>query len=69
MTRPPARIGDPVSAADTPALIIELEAFEKNLHRLPESLVGKPVRIRPHAKTHKCPVIALKQIEIGRAHV
>ena len=63
--RPPALIGDPLSAVDTPALIIELDAFEKNLHRLPESLVGKPVRVRPHAKTHKCPIIALKQIELG----
>ena len=69
MMRPPARIGDPLSAVDTPALIIELEAFEKNLHRLPESLVGKPVRIRPHAKTHKCPVIALKQIALGAVGV
>ena len=65
MTRPPARIGDPLSAVDTPALIIDLDAFEFNLRRLPESLIGKPVRIRPHAKTHKSPIIALKQIELG----
>ena len=65
MMRPPARIGDPLGAIDTPALIIDLDAFEYNLRRLPESLVGKPVRVRPHAKTHKCPIIALKQIELG----
>lgn len=65
MTRPPARIGDPLSAVDTPALIIDLDAFEFNLRKLPETLVGKPVRIRAHAKTHKCPIIALKQIELG----
>ena len=65
MTRPPARIGDPLPAVDTPALIIDLDAFEYNLRRLPESLIGKPVRVRPHAKTHKCPVIALMQIELG----
>ena len=69
MTRPPARIGDPLSAVDTPALIIDLEAFEFNLRRLPESLIGKPVRIRPHAKTHKSPIIALKQIELGAVGV
>ena len=28
MTRPPARIGDPLSTVDTPALIIDLDAFE-----------------------------------------
>ncbi len=32
---------------------------------LPETLIGKPVRIRPHAKTHKSPIIALKQMEWG----
>lgn len=65
MTRPPARIGDPINEVDTPALIIDLDAFEHNLRKLPETLIGKPVRIRPHAKTHKSPVIALKQIELG----
>ena len=65
MTRPPARIGDPLSAVDTPALIIDLDAFEFNLRKLPETLIGKPVRIRPHAKTHKSPIIALKQMELG----
>ena len=65
MTRPPARIGDPISAVDTPALIIDLDAFEFNLRKLPETLIGKPVRIRPHAKTHKSPIIALKQMELG----
>ncbi len=65
MTRPPAHLGDPLSAIDTPALLIDLDAFEYNLRRLSESLIGKPVRVRPHAKTHKCPIIALKQIELG----
>ncbi len=69
MNRPPAQIGDPLSAVDTPALIIDLDAFEYNLRRLPETLIGKPVRIRPHAKTHKSPIIALKQIELGAVGV
>ena len=69
MSYPPARIGDPLSAIDTPALIIDLDTFEFNLRRLPESLIGKPVRIRPHAKTHKSPIIALKQIELGAVGV
>ena len=28
-----------------------------------------PVKARPHAKTHKCPVIALKQVELGAVGV
>ena len=69
MTRPPARIGDPLDAVDTPALIVDLDAFEYNLRKLPETLIGKPVRIRPHAKTHKSPIIALKQIALGAVGV
>src|SRR5438132_1501700 len=30
---------------------------------------GSTVRLRQHAKTHKCPVIALKQIELGAVGV
>ncbi len=68
-TRAPAEVGMPLAEVDTPALLIELPAFERNLRRVPESLVGKRVRVRPHAKTHKCPTIALKQIELGAVGV
>jgi D-serine deaminase-like pyridoxal phosphate-dependent protein len=54
---------------DTPALLIELDAFERNLDRLPAALAPTGVRLRPHAKTHKCPIIALKQIERGAVGV
>ena len=50
---PPARVGDLVSAVDTPALLLDLDAFERNLRKLPETLAGRPVTIRPHAKSHK----------------
>ena len=68
-TRPPAEIGMPLDEVDTPALVIDLDAFERNLRGLPERISGSPVRIRPHAKTHKCPMIALKQIELGAVGV
>jgi 3-hydroxy-D-aspartate aldolase len=67
--RPPAEIGMPLDEVDTPALVIDLEAFERNLRRLPERISGSPVRVRPHAKTHKCPTIALKQMELGAVGV
>ncbi len=63
-TRPPAEIGMSLDEVDTPALVIDLDAFERNLRRLPEQIAGRPVKARPHAKTHKCPVIALKQMEL-----
>ena len=68
-TRPPAEIGMPLDEVDTPALIVDLEAFERNLRRLAERVQASGVRLRPHAKTHKCPVIALKQIELGAVGV
>ena len=68
-TRPPAEIGMPLDEVDTPALVIDLDAFELNLKRLPERIAGSGVRLRPHAKTHKCAVVALKQIELGAVGV
>jgi 3-hydroxy-D-aspartate aldolase len=68
-TRPPAEIGMSLDEVDTPALIVDLDAFERNLKRLAERVAGRGVRLRPHAKTHKCPVIALKQIELGAVGV
>lgn len=69
ITRPPAEIGMPLDAVDTPALLVDLEAFERNLQRLAVAVEDKPVRLRPHAKTHKCPVIALRQIALGAVGV
>src|SRR5207237_7470579 len=69
ITRPPAEIGMTLDEVDTPALIVELDAFERNLRRLPERIAGTGVRARPHAKTHKCPVIALKQVALGAVGV
>jgi len=62
--RAPAKVGDRLEDVDTPALILDLDAFEKNLATLKDSVQGK-VRIRPHAKTHKCPDVAKRQIALG----
>src|SRR5688572_4932535 len=67
--RPPAEIGMPLSEVDTPALIIDLDAFERNLQALPRKIADRPVQLRPHAKTHKSPIIAMKQIELGAVGV
>lgn len=66
MTRPPpARVGDPLEAVDTPALLIDLEAFEANLARMAGLAAAAGLRLRPHAKTHKSTVVALQQIALG----
>ena len=62
---PPARQGMPLAEVDTPALLLDLDAFERNLDRLDKSLVETRIRVRPHAKSHKCPEIALRQMARG----
>jgi len=60
-----ARPGDPIGAIDTPALVLDLDAFERNLQRMADALRGSKVRLRAHAKSHKCPEIALRQVALG----
>lgn len=60
-----AQPGDRLDAVDTPALVLDLDAFERNLQRMAGSLKGSQVRLRPHAKCHKTPEIALRQIALG----
>ncbi|UCF95232.1 MAG: DSD1 family PLP-dependent enzyme [Desulfobacterales bacterium] len=65
----PARVGMRLEEVDTPALLIDLDLLEKNLERMVEDVKDRRVRLRPHAKTHKCAVIALKQIAQGAVGV
>lgn len=69
IARVPAQLGQPLSEVDSPALIIDLDAFERNITRLNEALAGRAIRVRTHAKTHKCPEIALRQIAAGAVGV
>lgn len=69
MMRPPAEIGIPVEEVETPALILDLDTFERNLKRLADAGRRLGVRLRPHAKTHKCPVIARRQMALGAVGV
>ncbi len=69
MTTPPAEIGMPLDAVDTPALLLDLDAFDRNIMRMAAAVAGSPVKLRPHAKSHKCPVIALRQIAAGAVGV
>jgi D-serine deaminase-like pyridoxal phosphate-dependent protein len=63
------QVGTSLQELDTPSLILDLDAFERNLQRLSDSLAGRKVAVRPHAKSHKCPQIALRQIALGAVGV
>ena len=65
----PARIGDAAEDIDTPALLIELDAFERNLRKMAEFAKEAGVRLRPHSKTHKSAHIARLQMELGAVGV
>src|ERR1700693_5714404 len=62
---PPASIGAALDEVDTPALVLDLDALERNIARMAESVKGSGVRLRPHAKSHKCAEIARRQIAAG----
>lgn len=62
---PPAHPGMPLDEVDTPALLIDLDAFDRNLKRMADAVSKAGVRLRPHAKTHKSPIIGLRQMALG----
>jgi D-serine deaminase-like pyridoxal phosphate-dependent protein len=58
-------IGCPKQDLDTPALCLDADALERNIAKMAAFLEDKPAGLRPHAKTHKCPAIAWKQLRAG----
>src|SRR6266478_777660 len=66
---PPASIGIALDEVDTPALVLDLDALERNLLRMADAVKGSGVRLRPHAKSHKCAEIARRQIAAGAVGV
>jgi len=59
--------GTPLSELDTPALIVDLDAFEANLDAMRTVVEASGVRLRAHAKTHKSVDIARLQMTRGGA--
>ena len=64
-----ARVGDPVAAIATPALVVDLDALERNIERMATFARQHQMRLRPHAKTHKCAEIARRQVAAGAVGV
>jgi D-serine deaminase-like pyridoxal phosphate-dependent protein len=62
-------IGDSVARIDTPALVIDLDAMERNLAAMAAFARARHVALRPHAKMHKCAAIAKLQMAAGAVGV
>ncbi len=58
-------VGRPLAEVDTPALVIDADVMEQNIARMAEFMAGSTAKLRPHAKTHKSPIVAQKQIDAG----
>ena len=66
---PTQSTGTPVREIETPALIVDLDVMEENLALMAKRLEGTGVRLRAHAKTHKSPWLARKQMALGAVGV
>ena len=65
ITRADPRIGQPVSALDTPALLVDLDVVEANIARVAAECRKHSVNWRPHVKGNKTIEIVRKEIGAG----
>ncbi|UWQ18729.1 DSD1 family PLP-dependent enzyme [Jannaschia sp. M317] len=63
----PARPGMSEAEVATPCLLVDLDAFERNLMAMRDYAAAKGVALRVHGKMHKTPAVALRQMDIGGA--
>lgn len=54
---------------DTPALLVDLDIVERNVRALAAYCREHGLRLRPHTKTHKIPVLARLQVRHGASGI
>jgi D-serine deaminase-like pyridoxal phosphate-dependent protein len=54
-----------LSEIDTPALLLDLDAMERNLAKMAGFFSAGSTKLRPHYKNHKCPALARRQLGAG----
>jgi len=64
-------LGEPGSAdrIPTPAAVIDLDAFDRNVAKMAARAAQAGLALRPHAKSHKCAALIRRQIEAGAVGV
>jgi D-serine deaminase-like pyridoxal phosphate-dependent protein len=50
---------------ETPALVVDLDLMEANLDRMAAFFRSVTAKLRPHFKNHKCPELAMRQLDAG----
>lgn len=55
----------PVDRVPTPALVVDLDALERNIASMAAAVAASGLTLRPHGKMHKCPEIARRQVAAG----
>ncbi|MZQ82273.1 amino acid aldolase [Paenibacillus sp. 5J-6] len=56
---------DSMEKLETPCLLIDAQRMDRNIQAMADVARIHQVALRPHAKTHKIPSIALQQLEAG----
>ena len=54
---------------DTPALLFDLDLVERNIAEMAGVAADAGVKLRPHTKTHRSPVLARMQLDAGAAGI
>ncbi len=62
-------LGQSVAAIDTPTLVIDLDAMDRNLLAMQDFADARGIKLRPHAKMHKSAELALLQMQAGAVGV
>ena len=57
--------GTPIEDLDTPCLIIDMDDLDNNMDVIASTYAGTTAKLRGHAKNHKTPAIAHRQIRRG----
>jgi len=60
-----ARIGQAIEELDTPTLLLDRAASDRNLARMAGFFRDRPSKLRPHFKNHKCVTLAKRQMLAG----
>ena len=58
-----------MQAIDTPALVVDLDAMQRNISRMADFARKHDIRWRPHAKMHKGAALARLQMQAGAVGV